>query len=75
MTSSGAHVRSLAPGQHSSDEKSQCGGPLPTLSVLTWPAIEPQTFCIDCGVVTSDCANWPVVGLNKPQKSKKLFLE
>ena len=51
VTNGGAHLRGLAPGQHSSEETSQrwraVGG---TLSALTSPEINPMTFRVDSDV-------------------------
>ena len=50
-TSGGAHFRSLAPGQHCSEETSQqWRGVGDTVTDLTSPGMEPETFCTDSDV-------------------------
>ena len=60
VTSGGAHLHDLAPGQHSSEETSQRWRAVgDTVSGLTDPRIEPQTFHTDSDVFNHH-TNWPV---------------
>ena len=47
VTSCGAHLHGLAPGQHSSEESSQRWRVVGDTVDLTGPGIEPQTSCTD----------------------------
>ena len=49
-TSDGAHLRGLAPMQHSSDETSQRWRAVSD-TASQWTGIEPQTFLVDSGVI------------------------
>ena len=60
VTSSGAHLRGLAPGQHSSEVTSQRRRAVgDTASDLTGPEIEPQTSRTFIDALNNG-ANWPI---------------
>ena len=52
-TSDGAHLRGLSPGQIISKKHRSGGEPLATLSDLTGPGIEPQTYRTDNAAFTA----------------------
>ena len=58
VTSGGVHLRVLALGLHSSEETSQRWRAVGyTVSDLTGPGIEPQTFRADSDVLTTELAD------------------
>ena len=54
------HLRSLAPGQHSSEKLHSGGEPFDTVSALADPGIELQTSRTNNNVF-NDCVEWPVL--------------
>ena len=59
VKSGGAHLRSLAPGQHSSGESSQRWRAVgDTVSNLKVPGFEPQTSRTDSNVLITELTGW-----------------